>query len=69
MMWRFPMSRAQVDIVRNNVCSERDDCDAKPGEYITEHHAVCEDRGFAPGLPLCPGVAKEREIGHFWNNG
>ena len=54
-----------VDVIVHNVCSERDDSDAKSGEDVPEHGCSREDRMFAPGLPLRPGVSVELILRHF----
>jgi len=47
-----------VNIVCNHVSSESDYGDTETREEIAEHCSVGKNRMFAPGVSLCPGIAK-----------
>jgi len=53
---------AEVEVVDRDIGGEGDDGDTEPGEQAAEHGAIGEDRVLAPGLALCPGIPKERQV-------
>lgn len=65
LMVRRLLSLAQIDIVCDDVSSEGNYSNAKPGEKIAKHDAVGEDGVFTPGLPFCPWISKEWKVGHL----
>jgi hypothetical protein len=61
------LSLAEIDVICNHVCCERDNSNAKTGEDVTKHDAVAENGMFTPRFSLCPRVSEKGKIGHIWN--